>query len=100
MIGFLWGAGAVLALSFVVCMFDRDTRRDLGEIVGCVLFLPAYPLVVLALWLARKVNRGRIYRATPRSLRRLVHLVEARGYVIDRPGRTVLVFTKAEGTDR
>lgn len=94
MSGILIGAGIVFALSFIVCLFDRDTRNDFFALVSSVLVVPVYVLMMLGLRFVE--GRPKITRLHPRSLHYIANTVKARGWVIERPTKAVLVITKTE----
>lgn len=95
MSGFLWGVAAVLTLSLIVNLFDDGVRDDLRTAGGILLGLPALltlRVVLFVLWVAG--GRSRTYRVSGYALRSWLDTTEAQAMAIQRPHRTVLVFTK------
>lgn len=89
--GILIGAGAILAIGFLVSLFDPDAREVLaGAVVALLigsLILPYHGVR----WLLRRDTKLRYL--DNRTLTRFVNSNAYRGVVVHRRGRAYLVLT-------
>lgn len=90
----LWGAGGLFALSFLITLFDRETRGDLGEILRAVIGLPVYVAVLAGLRITRRWPKA--IKLSPSSLRRFASFVDKDGVAVFRERKAVLILRDPE----
>jgi hypothetical protein len=95
---FWWGVVTTCGLSLLVAVTDRDSRRDLMGALWALLAVPLLIVSGLAMGLSRLVYhpRQRLRRESTRAAR----TAQARGVLISRRHRAVLVITDPKRKDR
>jgi hypothetical protein len=91
MTGFWWGVLSTLGASLLLALTQRDTREDLIGAAAALLAIPMLLVLGAATGLGKLVYKPR--RLSPEALARIAQTARARGVLISRRHRAVLVIT-------